>query len=69
MENSNIEAVKPTAVLLTAAQCAAVLGVDRSTFFRWNRAGVVPAPNLRRGRIVRWHKDSIAAFALSGEAA
>ena len=53
-------------VLLTASQCAQYLGIDRSSFWRWLRDGAAPAPTMRRGRIVRWHRDVIEQFAREG---
>lgn len=56
-------------VLLTATQCAQYLGIDRSSFWRWLRDGAAPAPTIRRGRIVRWHREVIEQFAREGVAA
>lgn len=56
-------------VLWTASQSAQYLGMDRSSFWRWLRDGAAPAPTIRRGRIVRWHREVIEQFARDGVAA
>ena len=44
-----------TPVLLTAAEAAALLGVSRSVFYRWDARGDVPRP-VRIGRMKRWSR-------------
>lgn len=40
-------------LLLSADEVAALLGVSRSVFYRWDARGDVPAP-VRIGRMKRW---------------
>ena len=40
-------------LLLTATEAAALLGVSRSVFYRWDARGDIPRP-VRIGRLRRW---------------
>ncbi len=40
-------------LLLTATEAAALLGVSRSVFYRWDARGEVPRP-IQIGRLRRW---------------
>ena len=42
-------------LLLTADEAAAMLGVSRSVFYRWDSRGAVPSP-VRIGRMRRWSR-------------
>lgn len=51
---------------MTPSEVAARLGVDRSTVFRWLGREVLPQPNIRVGRTVRWSTAAIDAFIEKG---
>ena len=48
--------------LLTLSQIATLLGVNRSTVWRWYRDDKLPEPVLV-GMRLKWHKSDILAFA------
>ena len=45
--------------MLNYAGLAEVLGIGLRTAKRWAAEGVLPAPDLRVGRVVRWHPHTI----------
>lgn len=45
--------------MLTIEGVAAFLSIGERTAWRWVRAGVLPRPDLRRGRVVRWFPETI----------
>jgi excisionase family DNA binding protein len=50
-------------LLLSAPEIAKLCGVNRATIWRWTKAGVLPSPTIKQGRVVKWHRESIEAFA------
>ena len=54
--------MRQTPELLAATKVAELLGIDRSTWWRWCVAGIAPVPTIKRGRCVRWSRASIEAF-------
>lgn len=44
--------------LLTIQELMAIFKVDRSTIFRWDKAGRLPK-KIKIGKAVRWRKDEI----------
>ena len=46
---------------------AARLGVSRSTFYKWQAAGIGPKPAFRHGRCVRWAVESVEAYRAEGK--
>ena len=48
-----------TARLISRASLADKLGVHRSTTYRWEDAGFLPKPVLKRGKTVRWSENAI----------
>jgi len=50
---------RPLEPMLDYAGLAGVLGVGLRTCKRWVAKGTLPAPDLRVGRIVRWHPHTI----------
>ena len=51
---------------LTPGGVAARIGIDRSTVFRWLERKVLPQPNIRAGRTVRWSTAAIDSFIEKG---
>lgn len=45
--------------LISRASLADKIGVSRSTLYRWEKDGILPAPQLRRGKTVRWSENAI----------
>ncbi|NLE61860.1 MAG: helix-turn-helix domain-containing protein [Planctomycetes bacterium] len=48
--------------MLSAAAVAALLGISRSTLRRWVTSGVMFPPDLRVGRVRRWHHRNAEFF-------
>lgn len=44
--------------LLTDNEAAAILGISKPTFWRWKRAGLIPAP-VKLGGLSRWPRSEI----------
>lgn len=65
MDTNLVGAMRP--LTLSALEAANLLGVHRATFWRWQAAGIVPQPTIKRGRRVRWALADIEACA-RGEA-
>lgn len=53
------EANPPTVPMLTYAELAAFLRIGLRTCKRWVGNGTLPAPDLRIGGVVRWHRDTV----------
>lgn len=53
---------------LTAPQVAAMLGIDRSSLYRWLDRGIFPKPNIKHGRTVRWSRRAVERFIETGQA-
>lgn len=62
--NKPVDRQNVEAILLTAREVAALCQVSLSTIARWRRAGELPAPK-KIGRLVRWAKSDIVAWANS----
>lgn len=45
--------------LLRTSEVATALGVDRSTVYRWQRAGVIRPENVTHGKQARWVLDDV----------
>lgn len=54
-------------VFVDRKTAAAMLMISVDTFDTWLRAGFIPAPQIERGQIVRWHWPSLEQV-LAGEA-
>lgn len=48
--------------MMTAAEVAEMLRVDRSTLWRWRKQGVGPAPIYLRPRVPRYRRAEVLAF-------
>jgi len=48
--------------LLSLGEIAAYLGVGRRTVERWRAGGVLPKPDLERGRVKRWKPSTLASW-------
>jgi len=53
-------------ILVDANQAAALLGMSRSSFLRLDRRGLLGPRSVRLGRLVRWHRQQIEAWASAG---
>jgi predicted DNA-binding transcriptional regulator AlpA len=40
--------------------------IDRATGWRWLKAGILPAPTIKVGRVVRWNTATIEKWATEG---
>lgn len=47
--------VPETAIFVTRQAAAERLMISTDTFDTWLRAGFIPAPQIDRGQIIRWH--------------
>ena len=45
---------------------ADLIGIDRSTAYRWLARGILPKPTIKVGRTVRWSVQSIENFISEG---
>ena len=54
-----------TKALLCDRDCAALVGVARSTWWTWSALGHVPRP-LKIGRTCRWRRNEIMAWIEAG---
>lgn len=64
MANSANASLYPN-VLLTAQQVGECLSVSSRSIWRYDAVGAIPRP-IRRGRLVRWRADEIAAWINAG---
>jgi excisionase family DNA binding protein len=53
-------------VYLTAQHVADLIGVDAKTVTRWSRSDPT-MPTLRRGRVLRFHRERLDAWLLAQE--
>ena len=53
-------------ILVDANQAAALLGMSRSSFLRLDQRGLLGPRSVRLGRLVRWHRQQIEAWASAG---
>ena len=53
-------------ILCSAAEAAALLGVSRATYLRMDQTGRLGPRSVRLGRLVRWHRAEIEAWAAAG---
>lgn len=53
-----------TFMLLNVRQVAHILGVGKSTVWRWCKQGTLPAPVKLSARITRWRPEDIAAMVM-----
>jgi excisionase family DNA binding protein len=44
-------------------EAAAMLGIDQRTFVRWWRKGDIPIQRFKKGRVVRFLRSDVQAFA------
>lgn len=54
------------AATMPPAAVAARLGIDRATLYRWLKRGVMPQPQIRVGRTVRWSVQAVDKFITEG---
>lgn len=52
-------------LLLNAAEAAALLGIGRSTFLRYDLTGIVPR-GAKLGRVRRWPREELVAWTRAG---
>lgn len=53
---------------LRLVEVAAAIGVSRRTLCEWLARRAFPAPDLRRGRVMRWRVETVRAWlAANGE--
>ena len=52
----------PPVLALDAKQCAAAVGVARSSWIKWNEAGLTPEPIRLNGTTPRWGRRELAAW-------
>jgi len=45
--------------MLTYRELSDYLGIGLRTCKRWVSEGTLPSPDLRIGRVVRWHRDPV----------
>lgn len=64
--NDTNEATHTGCLLLTLAQVANLLGIDRNTAGRWLRAGRLPAPITQDGKRKYWSRAALVAWANHG---
>jgi excisionase family DNA binding protein len=50
----------------TPIEVAALIGIDRSTAYRWLKRGILPAPTIKVGRTVRWSAAAIDEWLAKG---
>ena len=53
-------------ILVDANQAAALLGMSRSSFLRLDQRGLLGPRSVRLGRLVRWHRQQLEAWAAAG---
>lgn len=56
--------VQPEGIDIRAV--AGLLSIGLTTAKEWNEGGKLPAPVIRRGRVVRWARSEIVAWLQSG---
>ena len=57
----------PEALFVPAVEAAALIGISRRLFLQWDSSGRLgPRAAIRAGRVVRWDKAEIIAWAKSG---
>lgn len=61
--------VPETAIFVTRQAAAERLMISTDTFDTWLRAGFIPAPQIERGQIIRWHWPTLEERLASGPAA
>ena len=54
--------------MLTATECASLLGMSVTTFWRWIVSGRAPKP-IKLGKLSRWPKSEILALIQRAKAA
>ena len=55
-----------TPVFVSRQTAAERLEISTDTFDTWLRAGFIPAPQIERGQIVRWHWPTLEERLLAG---
>jgi len=53
-------------ILIDANEAAELLSISRATFLRLDRSGRLGPRSVKLGRLVRWHRAGIEAWALAG---
>lgn len=53
-------------LLVDAIQGAYLIGVSKATFLRLDRRGLLGPRSVRLGRLVRWHRQQLEAWAAAG---
>lgn len=51
---------------LSAEEAAAAHGVSVRTWWSWDRKGLVPEPDLRIGKVVRWKVTTLSDWLAAG---
>lgn len=67
MESSKqMECISAPALTLDAQECADLIGIARSTFWKLHSSGRTPAPLRLSDRVVRWRRDEMTAWVRAG---
>ncbi len=53
-------------LLITAKECAAMVGIGQSNWYKQWSLGRVPEPVQRIGRLVRWRRQDIVDWVAAG---
>lgn len=57
---------QPSPLLLDMVGVCQRASIDRATGWRWLKAGILPAPTIKVGRVVRWNTATIEKWATDG---
>jgi len=61
-----MEVKRQSSLLVDAVEGAHLIGVSRATFLRLDRRGLLGPRSVRLGRLVRWHRQQLEAWAAAG---
>lgn len=61
-DSPHMRAPQPTSDLLTAAEVASLLGINRSTVTRWEEAGRLRGVRIEGARWLRYRRSDIEAL-------
>jgi predicted DNA-binding transcriptional regulator AlpA len=56
----------PSPLLIDMNGVCARASIDRATGWRWLKAGILPRPTIKVGRVVRWNVPAIEKWATEG---
>lgn len=57
---------QPSPLLLDMVGVCQRASIDRATGWRWLKAGILPAPTIKVGRVNRWSVAAIEKWAAEG---